>query len=99
MAENLNFHRGIAADIADLVPSQLPAEHHPAHAHGGAEQHPGQGMHRELGGAVDGDFGGNLAAKLRHAQILYDKGVHAGGGRLPDQRADVADFPVGHQSI
>ena len=83
----------------DLIPTQFPAQHHPAHAQSGAKQHTGQGMDGHLGGAVDGDMGCDGLAKLHHRQILHDKGIHAGTSSLADERADIAGLPVGNQRI
>ena len=99
VGKNLDFDGGIFTDMADLLPAQLPAEHHPGHAPGGAEQHPGQGMDGHLGGAVDGDLRGDLFAKLHNAQILDDKGIHARRGRLTDQVGGGIHLPVGDQGV
>ena len=66
MGENFNFNGGVGADIADFLPVQLPAQHHPLDAHGGAQQHAGQRMDGHLGAAVDGNAGGDLTAQLHH---------------------------------
>ena len=99
MGKNLNFNGGVGADVADLLPAQFPAQHHPAHAPGGAEHHPGQGVDRHLGGAVEGHMGGDLTAQLHHAQILDDEGIHAAAGGVADGLTQLGDLLVGDQGI
>ena len=99
VAEDLDFNGGVGADIGNFLPVQLPAQHHPVHAHGCTHLHPGQGVHRQLGGAVDAHLGRDLAAQLHHAQVLDDEGVHARLGGSPDQLPDRLNFPVRHQGV
>ena len=99
MAEYLNFNGGILADIADFLPGQLPAEHHPLHSHGGAQQHPGQGVHRQLGGAVHRHLRGNLAAQLGHPQVLHNISVHTRLRRFANQLGHGLEFPVRDQGV
>ena len=99
VAEYLDFNGRIGADIANLVPVQLPAQNHPLHAQGGTQLHAGQGMDSHLSGAVDGNLRGNLAAELGHAQILDDVGVDAGLGGFADQIGNRLEFPVGDQGV
>ena len=94
--KNFNFDGGIGADIPDFLPAQLPAEHHPLQAHGGAKLHPGQGVDGHLGGAVDGNVGSDLAAQLHHAQVLHDKGIDVILGGVADQFRGLLHLPVGH---
>ena len=56
-------------------------------------------MDGQLGGAVDADVGGDLAAQLGHAQILNDKGVHPRLSGGADQFPDAFQLPVGDQSV
>ena len=99
MGKYLNFNGRAGADVADLLPGQLPAQNHPAHAHGRAQLHPRQGVNRHLGGAVDGHLGGNLAAQLHHPQVLDDEGVHVVLGGVPDQLRHFPHLPVRHQGV
>ena len=99
MAENFNFNGRICADVADFLPVQLPAQHHPLHPQGSAQLHSSQGMDGHLGGAVDGDIGGNLAAQLRHAQILDNESIHPCLGGFSDQVGNSFEFPVSDQGV
>ena len=99
VGKDLDLDGGIFADVADLLPAQLPAQHHTGASGGGAEQHTGQAVDGHLGGTVDGHPGGDLPAQLHHAQILDDEGIHTGGGRLADQVAAIIHLPVGNQGI
>ena len=99
MDKDLDFNGGIGADIADLLPAQLPAEHHPLQAHGGAKLDTGQGVNGHLGGAVNRNLGGNLAAKLHHPQILDDKGIDIVLGGMADQLRHLLHLPVCHQGV
>ena len=99
MAENLNFNRGIFADVGDFLPVQFPAQHHPGHAHGGAQLDTGQRVDRHLGGAVNGYMGGDLAAQLHHAPVLDDKGIHPRLGGGADEIPHLLQLPVRHQGI
>ena len=99
MDENFNFNGRVGADIADLLPAQLPAENNPLYAHGGAQQHAGQRMDGHLGTAVDGNAGGNLTAQLHHAQVLHDKGVNIILRGIANQLRRLGHLPVGDQGI
>ena len=99
VGEHLDLDGGILADVGDLIPAQLPAQHHPAHAPSRAQQHAGQAVDGHLGGAVDGNVGCDLSAQLHHAQILHDESVHIALGRLTDQVDQGRGFLVGNQSI
>ena len=99
MAEDLNLYGGILADVADLLPAQLPAEHHPLHAHGGAQLHAGQGVDGHLRGAVHRHLRRDLAAQLRHPQILHDIGIHSRFGGFADQLGHGFELPVGDQGV
>ena len=56
-------------------------------------------MDGHLGGAVDGNLGSDLFAKLDDAQILDDEGVHARTGGLADQLRSSIHLPVGDQGV
>ena len=56
-------------------------------------------MDSHLGGAVDGDVGGDLTAQLHHAQILNDKGVDVILGGVADGLRRFLHFPVGNQGV
>ena len=99
MAEDLDLDGGMGADVADLLPVQLPAEDHPLDAHGGAHLDPCQIVDRHLGRAVDRHMGGDLAAQLHHAPVLDDEGIHPGAGRRPDQVAQLLHLFVRNQGI
>ena len=99
VGENLNFDGGVCADVPNFLPAQLPAEHHPLHAHGGAQLHPGQGMDGHLGGAVDRNVGRNLAAQLHDTQVLDDKGIDIVLGGVADELRRLLHFPVGDQGV
>ena len=99
MGKYLNGNGGIGADVADLLPAQLPAQHYPLQTHGGAQLHPGKGVDGHLGGAVNLHLRRDLAAQLHHAQILHDKCVHACPGGEPDQLRKLGTFPVGYQRV
>ena len=89
----------MGADIADLLPVQLPAEHHPVQAHGGAELDAGQTVDGHLGGAVDADPGGDLTAQLGHPQILDDEGIDVVLCGMADQLRHLLHLPVCHQGV
>ena len=99
MGKDLDLNGGVGADIADLFLAQFPAEDHPLETPGSQKLHTGQGVDGHLGGAVQGDMGGDLLAKLHHTQILDDEGIHTGQGSLADQFRSFPAFPVRHQSI
>ena len=99
VTEDLDLDGGIGADVLDLLPVQLPAQDHPAHAHGGTQLDTCQIVNGHLGGAVEGHMGGDLAAQLHNAQVLDDEGIHTGGGRMADQITEFFGFPVGNQGI
>ena len=99
VGKDLNLNGRVGADVLNLLPAQLPAEHHPLHAHGGAQLHPGQGVNGHLGGAVNGNVGGDLAAQLGNSQILDNESVHAAQSGVADHFRQVIHFPVGDQSI
>ena len=52
VGKHFDLNRGIFADIADLLPAQLPAQHHTAETPGCAKLHTGQVVDRHLGRAV-----------------------------------------------
>ena len=54
MAEYLDLDGGVLADIGDLVPVQLPGQHHPADAQVSALLYPVQRVDGHLGGAMEG---------------------------------------------
>ena len=99
VAEDLDLDGRMGADIADLLPVQLPAQDHPLDAHGGAHLDTCQIVDRHLGGAVDRHMGGDLAAQLHHPPVLDDEGIHPGGGRRPDQVAQLLHLLVRNQGI
>ena len=99
VSKNLNLNGRIFADVGNIFPTQFAAEHHAGHAHGCAEQHAGQRVHRHLSRAVQRYIGCNLPAQLNHAQILHDKGVHAYGCGVADQLGYLVDFPIGNQGV
>ena len=99
VTEDLDLNGRMLADIANLLPAQFPAEHHPAQTPGRAQQHAGQGVNGHLGGAVQRNGRGDPAAKLHHAQILDDKGIHAAFGCGFDQFDALRDFLIRHQRI
>ena len=56
-------------------------------------------MNGHLGGAVDGDVGGNLTAQPHYPQILHDKGIHTALGGVANQLDKLLGLLVRHQSI
>ena len=94
-----NFNGGVGADIADLLPVQLPAEHHTFDTHGGAHLHTGKGVDGHLRGAVDGNVGGDLTAQLHDAKVLNNECVHIAGSSVADHLRQGIDLLVGNQGI
>ena len=99
VTEHFNFDGGVLADIADLLTAQLPAENYPLETPCGAELHPGQGVNGHLGGAVNGNFRGNLSAETDNPQILHDERIHTAGGCLTDQGRCSIGFLIRYQSV
>ena len=82
VGKDLDLDGGIFADKADLLPAQLPAEHHPGAAHARAQEHAGQTMDGHLGGAVDGDVGGDLPSVIiRNAGQTGGVSINIGNNR------------------
>ena len=81
------------------IKASTPAEDDTLHTHGGAHLDAGQGVDGHLGGTVDGDMGGNLAAQLHHAQILDDESIHTAQSGMADQLGQFIHFPVRNQGV
>ena len=70
---------------AEVLEGQFPGQHHPLAAQFGRLGHPGRTGDRHLGGAVQGQTGGQLAGEPGQADVLDDQGVDASGGGLQHQ--------------
>ena len=99
VAEHLDLHRGVLADVGDLVPAQLPAQHHPGEAQVGAGLHPVQGVDGHLGGGVEGQVGGDLPEHPGHPQVLDDDGVHPDPAGVGGLFGGPGQLPVGEQGV
>ena len=99
MAEDLDLNGGMLADVGDLVPAQLPAQHHPGHPQVGAQLHPVQGVDGHLGGAVDGQVGHRLAEHPGHPQVLDDHPVDSDVAGVGGHLGGGGQLPVGEQGV
>ena len=99
MGKDLDLHGAVAADEGDLLPGQLPGQHHPADAHPGGLQHALQGVNAHLGGGVDGNGRRQLANQLHQPQVLDDEGVHPQPGGGADDVRGRQHLPVRDQDI
>jgi hypothetical protein len=99
MSKDFNFDRGIAADIADFLHAQFPAQNHTGQSPGSAKQHAGQRVHGHLGRTVDGNLRRDLTAHLYNAQILNNEGIYTAGGSVTDQVSQFGHFLVRDQCI
>ena len=97
--EDLDLDGAVAADIGDVLPAQLPGQHHPADAQGRSLLDALQRVDAHLGGGMDRHLGGHLPQQGHQAQILDDKGVHPGPDRRGNDRADLLQLPVRRQGI
>ena len=99
MAENFDLNGGVLTDVGDLVPAQLPGQHHPGHPQVGALLDPVQGVDGHLGGAVDGQVGRRLPQHPYHAQVLDDDGVHTDVAGVGGHLGGAGQLPVGEQGV
>ena len=80
--KHLDFNGGVSADIGDVLPGQLPAEHHTAHAQVGGGLHAVQAVNGHLGGGVDRQVRCALAQGAHQSHILHQHRVRPQlGGR------------------
>ena len=99
MAEYLDLDGGALADEFDLIPGQLPGQHHPAGPQVGAPLYPVQRVDGHLGGGVDGQVGDRLAQHAHHAQVLDDDRIHADGAGVGRHFGGSGQLPVGEQGV
>ena len=99
MTEHFDLHRRSLANIADLIPAQLPAEHHPFQTPSRQQPHTGQRMDRHLGRTVNGNMGRNGLTLLYNAQILHNKGIHTAKGSMANKLCQIGHFPIRNQCI
>lgn len=97
--EYLDLNGGAAADIGDLLPGQLPGQHHPLHSQGGAGQHPVQAVNGHLGGAVNGEVGGHLTGHPHHPQVLDNEGIYPDLAAQGDQPGGLEQLMVTEQGV
>ena len=97
--KDLDLDGAVAADIGDLLPAQLPGQHHPAHAHLRRGLDPGQIVQAHLGAGVQRDIRQGLAHGLDEAQVLDDDAVGPQVGGQPGRIHRRPDLPVVDQGV
>ena len=99
VTEYFNLNGGVGANIANLLPTQFPAQNHTGKAPGSAHAHTGKAVDGHLSRTMDRHRGRNLPAQPDNAQILHDKGIHTALGGMADQRDHIIGFLVGDQGV
>ena len=99
MDKALDLHRGVGAEKSDLIPGQLPADHHPGHAQVGGGLSAVQAVDGHLGAGVEGQVRGHLAGHPGHAQVLDQQSVHAQPAGPVHQAGGLGQLPVAEEGI
>ncbi len=92
MDEALRLDAAVPGDGFHLRQAQLTGQHHAGEAQLLQLQRALQGMDAHLGGAVAGQFRGDLPDELCHRQVLADDGIRAAGGHCPHGIRQLGQF-------
>ena len=99
MAEYLDGDRAEPADVPDVFPVQLPAQHDAPHPQLCGRRRAGQGVYGHLCAAVEGQVRHDLPGQGRGAPVLYNHRVHAPQGGQPEHLLRLRQLPVCKQCV
>ena len=99
VGEDLDLDGAVLADIGDIPPAQLPAQHHAGHAQIGGGLHPVQGVDGHLGAAVEGQVRDDPPGQGRQAPVLDNDAVHAAAAGPAQILLRSGQLPVPQQGV
>ena len=97
--EDLDLSGAAPDDGADVLPGELPGQHHPLHAQLGGLPGASQGKEGHLGAGVDGQIRRDLPGQGKNAPVLDQDGVDAHFGGPAQGRGGLGKLPVRDQGV